>query len=206
MEKYSYCKELREKYHIDELDSLTLTSRIDGFLDACNLNLENSVCTKEISPAYIPYINKNNDEEGYNINFVRGYSEYGKYFTVVGKYQDLNLLFMIYYDKDKKKNKRNILPYRVALSKEVNDCTYMLNIETDNRLNPRFDVTINRKDDNLPTKVTFNSDFRDFEDFIIVLDTIKLFVISPEDVFDYYREKVEKKSNKIIKKIFKNIK
>ena len=206
MEEYNFCDEIREKYNIVELDSTTLSYRINGFINACNMDLSNSLCTKEISLMFLPYINKQHDDEKlkYSVNFARGYdASRGPYFIMTGKYNDLEFAYINYYSKDRNKKKLNEIPYRISLSKAYNDATYLLNIEAGKGVKPRFDVTMNKETETLPIKVTFDSSIREFE---VVLNTVKLFTINPEQVFDLYCGNVEKNANEIIKKKFKKIK
>ena len=92
MDKYSYCDEIKDKFNIDDLNSATLKYRLDGFITACNMDLENSIPTKEISITRTPYINIKNDEENlkYDINFSYHYNkEDGKNFVLTGDYNKL---------------------------------------------------------------------------------------------------------------------
>ena len=91
MGEYSYCGEIREKYAINDLDSKTLTYRIDGFIKACNMNLEDCYFTKEISSFRMPYINIHNDNAGlnYDVNFAYNYDhDMGKNYSLFGKYNE----------------------------------------------------------------------------------------------------------------------
>ena len=192
MEEYSYCNELKNGFDIKELDSMTLSSRIDGFVSACNLDLSNSLCEKLISVTRVSYVNKklNEDKLKYNINFARGYDDkLGRYFIIIGKYNDLDLLFTNYYGKDRNLNKINSLPYQITLMKMFDNYNYSINIES-NGLKTKFEL-VKRKDDNeLNNTLAFYANVRDFNKTLMI---VKSFVNNPKVVFDTYNEVMNSK-------------
>ncbi len=187
MEKYSYCKELIDTYHIEELNSKTLIYRIDGFMEACNMNLENSICEKKISSFRTPYINKTNHEDGieYSVNFMYIYDcDKGNNFTVIGNYEDLDFAFINYYDKDKNKNRIGEIPFSIMIEKKVNDSIY--NIEMNSTLAKQVEFIIKKDDERL----CFYANILDFSK---ILNLVNSFVTNPEIVFETYNEIMNKK-------------
>ena len=216
MEKYSYYKDLMENYpHSNKLNSLTLATRIDGFIDACNMNLEDSEFISELSDGLVPYINKKNIEEGYNVNFVSSCNEYGKYLSILGNYKDFNFLFRIYYDKDKKKNQINNLPYRISLTREVDGYNYTFDIDCfDGYTNTLYFKKFKEKE--LVDEVESTCYGTDFS---AIWCNVSMFTLITRQLFDTYaditREDQEKnnipgqkepKKENVVKKYVKKIK
>lgn len=185
MGEYSFCNELKEEYKIEELNSETLKYRIDGFIHACDMDLSDSPCSKEISKTRMPYINKHSTKEdmNYSINFIRSYDkENGNGFVLLGKYNDLNIYFVNYFDKDKK---RIVLmkSFHITIDKKYEDLLYQLDIETTSKssLRAKFTIKKNVKMDMLPSIVSFQSIFSDFN---LILKLVESFVYNPDIVFN----------------------
>lgn len=183
MGEYSFCNELKEEYKIEELNSETLKYRIDGFIHACDMDLSDSPCSKEISKTRMPYINKHSTKEdmNYSINFIRSYDkENGNGFVLLGKYNDLNIYFVNYFDKDKK---RIVLmkSFHITIDKKYEDLLYQLDIKTTSNLRTKFVIKKNVKPDMLPGIVSFQSIFSDFN---LILKLVESFVYNPDIVFN----------------------
>ena len=183
MGEYSFCNELKEEYKIEELNSETLKYRIDGFIHACDMDLSDSPCSKEISKTRMPYINKHSTKEdmNYSINFIRSYDkENGNGFVLLGKYNDLNIYFVNYFDKDKK---RIVLmrSFHITIDKKYEDLLYQLDIKTTSNLRTKFVIKKNVKPDMLPSIVSFQSIFSDFGQILILVES---FVYNPDITFN----------------------
>ncbi len=186
MEKYSYCKELREQYKIDDLDSKTLKYRIDGFIEACDMNLEGSIPEKKISSTFAQYIAKESDEEGlqYNVRLsFRCDYERGESIVVIGDYNDISFILVNFYDKDKK-NRIVELPFSLAVEKTVGDIKYRISLESTVDRQVEFSIS---KDDK---QVHF---FANILDFSKVLNLVSTFINDPENLFKTYDEIMNKK-------------
>lgn len=192
MVEYNYCDEIKNKYKIEELNSLTLSTRINGFINACGMNLENSICTKEISPTLVPYINKKRDDDRlkYNINFANGYDTNGKYFILLGKYNDLDFVFKNYFEKDRNKEKINELPFMVSINMPYNEYLYVMDIETVKGSKTKFSITKRGTREGMFNQFTFYSNIKDFEK---ILKIIEYFKENPEIVFITYNEVMKEK-------------
>ena len=187
MEKYSYCKELIDIYKIEELDSKTLIYRIDGFMEACNMNLEKSICQKVISSSTKAYINNTTFDynQTYSVNFAYIYDyENGKSFTVSGNYEDIDFCFINYYEKDKNKNRIIEIPFSLVIEKKINDTKYVIRMTS--RINKQVEFSIMKNDE----KLRFYANIIDFSK---VLNIIKSFVNDPEILFNKYDEIMNKK-------------
>ena len=180
MGEYSYCDELIKEYKVEELDSMTLKYRIDGFVYACGMDLSDSFCFKEISPARIPYINKhkNDGEIKYNINFIRSYDrQKGKNFVLLGKYCDLNLYFVNYFNDDKRKNRINEIPFNLSIGKVYDNIPFKLDITSILKKQTRFVISRNYENSGISDIVSFDANITSFS---IVLRLIKLFIKDPD--------------------------
>lgn len=187
MKKYSYCKDLREQYHVDELDSKTLTYRIDGFIDACGMNLEDSVFEKKISVTFAPYVSKTSDVDGmeYNVNFAYHYDcDRGKYFVILGDYNDLSFMLANYYDKDKNYKKVIEIPFSLVVEKTINDFKYRISLES--TFNQQVEFIIAKDNETIHF-------YANIIDFSKVLNLVHSFVIDPEIVFNIYSEIINNK-------------
>lgn len=191
MDEYDYCEDIRVKYKVAELNSKTLKYRINGFLKACNMNLENSICTKDISDFKLEYVNKNNQEEQYNINFYLSYNDKGNNVTMSGDYNDLNFRYINYYDNDKNYNKINEIPFYIDLKKEYEDFKYELEVITLNKSRTRFIIRKSNDKMLLPYIIMFQANVLDFS---IILKLVKAFVSHPELVFKSYKDVMDKKN------------
>ena len=192
MSEFSYASKLKEKYHIDDMGK-TLIYRIDSFIEACNMDLENCYLDKEISSTMVPYINAHSDEEEnkYSVNFSYHYDrEKGKQYTLLGKYHDLTFYFINYYDKDKNKNKINEIPFTMSLDKIFKKFGYALKIESANGSIIRVILIKYRNGEKLHNKISFVSNIKSFDD---VFGIIESFVSNPKLLFNTYNEIMSKK-------------
>ena len=119
MEEYNYCEELREKYNIVELDSKTLDYHINGFINACNMDLSNSPCTKEIGGMFLPYINKQYDfdEVKYNNMIVPVFLYYDG--SVLATASELEEYLKYYTDKNNYNTDSEYFDVRIELKKQL---------------------------------------------------------------------------------------
>lgn len=191
MDEYDYCEDIRVQYKVAELNSKTLKYRINGFLKACNMNLENSTCTKDIGDFKIEYINKNNQEEQYNINFYFGSNDKGNNITISGNYNDLNFRFTNYYDGDKNYGKINELPFYISLKNRYQDFKYDMEVATHNKSRTKFIIRKYTDKMLVPYIITFQANVLDFS---IILKLVKAFVSNPELVFTSYSDVMDKKN------------
>lgn len=191
MDNYSYVEELKKEFNIDELKSKTLSYRIDGFTLACRLDLSNSICEKLVSPNFLPYINKKmvEDETNYNINFARGYDNNGKYFIMLGKYNELNILFKNYFDEDKNLKKINNLPFEISLGEIYNDFAYQLKIISEDGMRAKFEVTKSKEGESLSQNLYFYGNIMHFSR---ILRIVRSFRDNPEIVFKTYNDEMKK--------------
>ncbi len=178
--------------YYDDFDNTTIEYRISGFINTCELDLSGSEYKKMFSPIGMTYVNKTleNDNMKYNINFSRCIDEKGKYFIMIGKYNELDLLFANYYDKDRNKNIVHNLPFKVSLGKSFNNYTYLINIETIKHSQVKFDITKKSGEENLFNKLTFYVNTKDFD---MILKIIGKYIHNPEIFFNSCIEIMDKK-------------
>lgn len=179
-----YYDDIKNKYQIEELNSNTFEYRINGFIKACSMDLDNCVFSKEISPLHIPYINTNSDEEGlkYNINFsYHFHQENGKNYVMNGTYNDLEFVFTNYYKNDKNKNRINDLPFWITISEKVNNTSYTIRMDTIVSTMVKFIII--KTDEERSDRLVFYANTRNFSN---VLKLIKSFVGNPELIYNHY--------------------
>lgn len=207
MENYSYCEELKNEYKIEELDNRTLTYRIDGFINACEMNLEGSIGHKEISPMKIAYINKKIGEEElkYNVNFAYRYSVLkGNNFIFCGQYNDLDFSLINYFDSIRNKDKIYEVPFSITLTKPFDGYTYTIRMENVVNRIVVFELIKSKEGESLVQQIVFENNIRDFTR---VLSIVSSFVKNPKVVFDTYayavKKKVVKLSNEEVDRVIK---
>ena len=204
MEEYSFCDELIDEYNIEELDSVTLKYRIDGFIYACGMDLSDSPCFKDISPTRTSYINKHKNIKGlkYNVNFTRSY-DYENYdnFVLLGRYNKLDFYFVNYFTFDRK-DRINELPFKISIEKVIDNIPYKLDIVSLSKKQARFSIRrVNEKE--LPSNVV--NFVTNITDFSIILRLIKTFIRDPEIAYLVCKEVVSKSKKNIIGKNLDNI-
>ncbi len=183
---YSYCDELKEKFDIKELSDEILKHRIDGFVYACNMVLDDGECIKKDDNLLI---NKslNRDGYNYNIDFSKCYDfQSNPYFVVQGTYNNLSLLFVNYY-----KNSRNILeafemPFSIYLKHEYDGYLFIINVSVTTDGNVCFEIKKTKEEERSITFYIKN-------DFSKVLKMIKSFTINPTKLFNRVCEIMQKK-------------
>lgn len=193
MGEYSFCDEIKKEYNVLELESKSLSYRIDSFIYACDMDLSDSLCVKGISKTRAEYINKKKDTGNfqYDINFTRGYDhEKGNYFVLLGKYNDLVLLFANYFDKDKNKSRINEIPFHISLGKIYNDYAYQICFETVTASRVKITIKKSKEDEMIPNSIVFQTNISDFSK---VLKLVKSFVRNPELVYITYDEIMNRK-------------
>lgn len=191
MNEYNFVNEIKNKYKVEELDSKTLEYRINGFIKACGMNLENGNITKDISSNKLEYANIKNDEENYSINFYRSFSdEFGNGFNFLGNYHDLEVSFINYYEKDRK-DKITSLPFKVSIDKNYNEYSYTLDITGVFKNRVKFILSKDREKVMLPNVISFYANVCDFG---MILNLVKSFVSNPETVFNIYNQIIKKRS------------
>ena len=193
MEEYDFCKEIMNIYKVEELNSETLKYRINKFIYACGMDLTDSIWSEDISKTNLPYVckKKSDGDITYNINFARDYDrEKGKNFILIGQYNELKLMLVNYFEKDKRKDIVNEIPFHILLSKEYMEATYQLEIKNIHNLRAKFILKKNKANDMLPSIVAFQSNVVDFGK---ILKLVKSFVYNPDLVFKVYDEKLNSK-------------
>ena len=204
MDKYDYCKDIKDRYNIEELDSLTLSYRINGFLDACNMDIEKGMYFKLISGFRRSFINKSHNIDGlsYSINFTRGYNkEDGNSLLLVGKYNDLEIFFENFIDGDYKINE---IPFSMSLSKKYSGYEYKIEIHKDDSYNIQFRLYKKKDNESLSNYIGFYAKITDFSK---ILNLVNSFVNNPKTVFDVFYKIMNEKTiiftnddlNKVIK-------
>lgn len=193
MEDYGFCEEIINKYKVEELNSETLKYRFNKFVYACGMDLSDTLWDKDISSTRLSYIYKRKKDENinYDIKFARNYDqEYGPNFILIGEYNDLKLMFANYYEKDKRKDVVNEIPFRIVLSKKYKDATYQMEIMTTSNIRNKFLIKKNKESDMFPNVVVFQANIFDFGQ---ILKLVKSFVYNPELVYRVYDEKINSK-------------
>ena len=196
MNEYDYCEEIKTQYKVEELNSKTLTYRINGFLKACNMNLENSLCKKDIRTHRLEYdtleyVNKDDSEIKYSVILTKNTNDDKSRMSLSGNYGDLKLSFSNYIDDDKNYDKISEIPFKVSLSKVVDIFKYDLEISTVSKTRTKFIIRKGNDKMIVPYIITFQANVLDFS---IILKIIKGFVINPELVFDSYSDVMNKKN------------
>ena len=191
--RYSYVNEIKEKYNLKYLDSETLKYRIDGFIYACNMNLEDSECMQEMILSSTQYFQKEYDSDDlkYLVNFSNQNDlEKGKNVALAGKYNDMEFAYFNYYDYDRNKNKINEIPFMIYLSNKCDKYNYLIRIETITGTMVKFRFIKYQDNVSLSSRLNFNVNVKEFSD---VLKVVKAFVTNPEQVFRKYCEIMNQK-------------
>ena len=191
MGEYNFCDEIKERYHIEELDSETLRYRINGFVNACKMNLDGCISAKGISITRTPYISIENDEDGlvYDIKYFRNYKHRnGKSCVLSGKYNDIDFVFTNYFNRDRNKNRINEIPFSISLSNDYDGTGYFIGMVT--TIDTMVQFIIMRFNEKQTDKIVFYSSI---DDFSSVLKIVRLFVENPEKVFNIYRDIMNEK-------------
>ena len=188
MSEYNLYEELKKKINVEDLNSKTLSYRINGFVYACNMKLEDAGWFKCFTQNKKPYINKHEDNKDvkYSINFGLSYdNQKGKFCAIIGKYNDLEVYFINYYDEDKKKDRINEIPFHISIKKGNNNSFYKLSINTMSRSSVYFDLEKKSEKERFPNCLNFVAKNKDFSR---ILKLIKSFVDNPEIVFIAYND------------------
>ncbi len=196
MSDYNFVEEIKNRYKVDELNSNTLTYRINSFISACNMNLENSVLSKDISATNLEYANlTSEDGKAFDLKFFRNYKEKeGRYFTLMGNYGDLDVLFTNYYDKDKNYSKINELPFKISLKKKYNNFDYSMDIVMESKPRVKFAIRKNSDKMMLPYVISFPANVLDFG---LILKMVKSFVNDPESLLSTYDKCLKQKGTSL---------
>ena len=182
-----FIEEIKSQFGLNNLDSKTMIFRYNGFISACNMNLDNSKWNEKGVDTNNPYINKerNIDGEEYSINFTCGYETgKGKVLILLGTYGDLSMFLLNYCDKDIFKFKINEIPFKMKLKKTIDNNDYLLEIECDNTNSLCiFKITKNNYSLNFDGTIKFDK----------ILKIVESFTNNPEFVFDKYSEVINSK-------------
>ena len=183
MSDYNFVESIKNEFKVDELNSNTLTYRINNFIKACNMNLSDGIISKENSSL----INIKSDD--YDLKFFKDSNEQeGNSFVLIGNYDDIEVSFTNFYDNDKKVNKINELPFRLSLVKNYNDIIYTMDINTTTYPTVKFTIGRNKE---LPQVISFQANILDFS---IILKLVKSFTTNPEFVYDTYNNIINQKN------------
>lgn len=180
----NFIEEIKKQFGLNNLDSKTMIFRYNGFISACNMNLDNSRWNEKGLDTNNPYINKERkiDGEDYSINFSVGYETgKGKVLILLGTYDDLSLFLVNYCDSDIIKFKVNEVPFKIKLKKPKDNITYLMEVDCDNNRS-LCDFRYTRSDDNDKKIIKFDS----IISFEKLLKIVESFVKDPEYVFNEY--------------------
>ncbi len=194
MNEYNFVNDIKSKYRIDELESKTLEYRINGFIKACDMDLEKGVLSKDFSHSNIEYVYTKNEEieKPFDLKFFRSNNEKeGSSLTLMGNYNDIEVSFTNFTNKDKNYNKINELPFRLSIVKNFNDYIYTMDIVTIANPKVKFIIRKNSEKMMLPLVISFYANILDFS---LILKLVKSFVVNPELVHTNYSEIIKQKS------------
>lgn len=179
-----FIEEIKSQFGLNNLDSKTMIFRYNGFISACNMNLDNSKWNEKGVDTNNPYINKerNIDGEEYSINFTCGYETgKGKVLILLGTYGDLSVFLVNYCDSDTIKFRVNEIPFKIKLKKPKDNNTYLMEVDCDNNKSLcNFKYT--RSDDKDKKILKFDG----IISFERLLKIVESFVNDPEYVFNEY--------------------
>jgi hypothetical protein len=109
----------------------------------------------------------------------------------MGNYNDIEVSFTNFTDKDKNYNKINELPFRLSIVKNFNDYIYTMDIVTIANPKVKFIIRKNSEKMMLPLVISFYANILDFS---LILKLVKSFVVNPELVHTNYSEIIKQKS------------
>ena len=187
MGKYNFCEELKRKLGLIELDSKTLSYRINGFLYACNMDLENGNIGGTIDNGKIICSIKKNEDGVFEvmINVIEGdHFNHERELVLKGNYNNINFLFSNKYDKNTMKNKILEIPFNINLKKDK----YILTVNS--VFEERVEFYLEEVNDNYSRHIHFYANISNFED---ILRLVATFVNNPKEVFDNYNNIMEAK-------------
>lgn len=194
-EEFDFLNELKEKMGLDELDNPTLYYYLQGFLDACDINvLEGDYVNNYIEgEEYRSYLLKKHSEDdlNYSIEIFRGSANKKDVFMLKGKYNDLDFTFYNFYHAKKLNEEIKQIRFSVNLEKKVNKNNYSMIAES---IKGKTKFILLREPDNnddFSDQICFYSNRDDFENTFGIIES---FVQNPEFVFFAYKRIINSKS------------
>ena len=184
MEEFSFGKLFSEEMHIKELGSITMEYRVNSFLKACNLLLNDKEYDKILKQYEHTYtrgliynLGKENQISIYAVK--QQDDKYGDYIHINGKTKNMVFSFDNYYEERKIDKRILELPYKMDIVKEYNNSIYEIKINAMYNGEFIFDIT---KDDNT---ISFYINPIELHKMLKIINS---FVNNPEVVYNTYNE------------------
>lgn len=222
MEKFDLCNDLQKVITTDELDSNTLKYRINNFIYACNIDLEEGKYIHIINDKSRHFCIKESVDDKYRLSInIMDYlfSRESREFRLAGRNGNLFFEFINRYNDNVLRNKVMEIPFSIEL--DINRGEYVLKTATVE--GERVEFNLKKRIENGYEHLRF---FANILDFSNILQLVKSFVEDPKLVYDKYDEVIaekkivltntevkkgmgsdeslEKPMNKILKKILNN--
>ena len=179
MGKFDLCNDLKDVISVIELYSNTISYRINNFLYACNINMEDGVNKSIVNSDAYKMARKELDNNNYiEISFLNNDSKNdNKSFILEGKVNDLAFSFINNYDVSVMKEAVKELPFNINITKYYNDFEYNLKMESVDK--KRVFFRIHRKHINNNMLNSQQAFYANILDFSKILRTIKSFNNNP---------------------------
>ena len=184
MEELSFGKLFSEEMHIKELGSITMEYRVNSFLKACNLDLNNKEYEKILKQYEHVFtrglIYNFGTKDQFSIYAVKQQDDkFGDYIHINGKDKNMVFSFDNYYEERKIDKRILELPYRISIKKEFNGSIYEIKINGMYNGEFIFDIC---KDDN---SISF---YTNPIELYKILKIVNSFVNNPMVVYDAYSD------------------
>ena len=120
MEDVNFCREVNNILNVKELDSKTLTYRINGFLLASSMNLDNGIYKYIVNNNHFHFATKKSCNDDYNVSIsIMDYdNHHNKKVKLFGDYSYLQFEFINDYNKNVLRNKIIRLPFSITINKD----------------------------------------------------------------------------------------
>lgn len=206
MEKFDLCCDLKDVMSVSELDSNTITYRINNFIYACNINIEDGVYKSIVNGDAYKTARKELDNEDYiTVSFLNNDTRKdNKSFILEGKVNDLTFAFINNYDSNVMKEDVKELPFNISITKNYNECEYSLKMESVDKIKVTFKISRkHNKNPELNSQQSFHANILDFSK---ILRIVKAFNDNPQRLFKasediFYNEIAARFTNTQINKL-----
>ena len=184
MEKYNFCDELKYTLFINELNSKTLEYRLNGFIYALKMNLEDGIYRPIVNTSSHNYtIKRKEDTYLIKISVMDTHNnKHNRVFKLCGNYNNLEFEFINQYNNSINCGRIKNIPFKAFVKIKENDDVYQLLIESVTKEQVYIKLDKSKSVDH--ESYSFGVNIMDFSQ---VLKLIKSFVNNPLVVYDTYK-------------------
>lgn len=182
MEKYDFCEELSEKFNNNIFKMPTIVYRLNGFVEACGLEL-----TEETVTCNESFLKKTSNDNKYDIEIMNIYRKKGyKTIFINGSYDDFAFQFLNTFKEQRVKTNQIIeIPFTIKLCKMDDNIQYEMIVESNSHETSYIFLKDNLENEEENEKVKFYTKRVDIEN---VFGLLPSFIDNPRQVFETYKE------------------